>query len=90
MADMHLVTMAIVAINVLFSIKGFNDYNFKNKYLFQIGAIRRGEQVRMISSAFLHANPEHLFVNMLTLYFFANTVIGKLGVFQFVVVFGVI
>ncbi|WP_299685214.1 rhomboid family intramembrane serine protease [uncultured Dokdonia sp.] len=87
MADMHLVTMAIVAINVLFSIKGFNDYNFKNKYLFQIGAIRRGEQVRMISSAFLHANPEHLFVNMLTLYFFANPVISQLSVFQFVVIY---
>ena len=87
MADLHPVTIAIIAINVLFSMKGFNDYSFKSKYLFQIGAIRRGEQVRMISSAFLHANPQHLFVNMLTLYFFANTVIGKLGVFQFVVVY---
>ena len=87
MADLHPVTIAIIAINVLFSMKGFNDYSFKSKYLFQIGAIRRGEQVRMISSAFLHANPQHLFVNMLTLYFFANTIIGKLGVFQFVVVY---
>jgi len=87
MADLHPVTIAIIAMNVLFSMKGFNDYSFKNKYLFQIGAIRRGEQVRMISSAFLHANPPHLFVNMLTLYFFANPVIYRLGVFQFVVVY---
>ena len=87
MGDLHPVTIAIIAVNVLFSIKGFNDYDFKSKYLFQIGAIRRGEQVRMISSAFLHANPQHLFVNMLTLYFFANPVINRLGVFQFVVVY---
>jgi membrane associated rhomboid family serine protease len=87
MGDLHPVTIAIIAVNVLFSIKGFNDYNFKSKYLFQIGAIRRGEQVRMISSAFLHANPQHLFLNMLTLYFFANPVIYELGVFQFVVVY---
>lgn len=87
MADLHPVTIAIIAMNVLFSMKGFNDYSFKNKYLFQVGAIRRGEQIRMISSAFLHANPPHLFVNMLTLYFFANPVIYGLGVFQFVVVY---
>ncbi|WP_299211642.1 rhomboid family intramembrane serine protease [uncultured Dokdonia sp.] len=87
MAGLHPVTIAIIAINVLFSMKGFSDYSFKNKYLFQIGAIRRGEQIRMISSAFLHANPQHLFVNMLTLYFFANPVIYQLGVFQFVIVY---
>lgn len=87
MTDLHPVTIAIIAANVLFSMKGFSDYNFKSKYLFQIGAIRRGEQIRMISSAFLHANPAHLFVNMLTLYFFANSVIFALGVVQFVIVY---
>ena len=87
MGDLHPVTIAIIAINVLFSMKGFNDYSFKNKYLFNVGAIRRGEQVRMVSSAFLHANPQHLFVNMLTLYFFANPVIYQLGIFPFVMVY---
>lgn len=87
MADLHPVTIAIIAINALFSMKGFSDYSFKSKYLFNVGAIRRGEQVRMVSSAFLHANPQHLFVNMLTLYFFANPVIYQLGVFPFVMVY---
>jgi len=81
------ITIAIIAINVLFSMKGFTDFSFKSKYLFNVGAIRRGEQVRMVSSAFLHADFHHLFVNMLTLYFFANTVIVELGVFPFVVVY---
>lgn len=87
MTDLHPVTIVIIVINVLFSMKGFNDYTFKSNYLFNVGAIRRGEQIRMVSSAFLHANPQHLFVNMLTLYFFANPVIYQLGVFPFVIVY---
>jgi len=87
MAGLHPVTIAIIVINVLFSMKGFSDYSFKNKYLFNIGAIRRGEQIRMLSSAFLHANSQHLIFNMLTLYFFANPVIYQLGVFKFILVY---
>lgn len=67
--------------------KGFNDYNFFEKYKFNIGAIRRGEQVRMLSSAFLHANTQHLLFNMLSLFFFANAVIYRLGVLNFVLIY---
>ena len=76
MGDLHPVTLAIIAANVLFSLKGFNDYNFKEKFLFNIGAIRRGERVRMLSSGFLHADLSHLFFNMFTLFIFANVVIS--------------
>ena len=41
---MHLATVAIIAANVLVSMKGFKDYSFFEKYKFNIGAIRRGEQ----------------------------------------------
>lgn len=67
--------------------KGFNDYSFFEKYKFNIGAIRRGEQVRMVSSAFLHANTQHLLFNMLSLFFFANAVIYRLGVLNFVLIY---
>ncbi len=87
MTDLHPVTIAIIAANALFSMKGFNDYTFFEKYKFNIGAIRRGEQVRMVSSAFLHANTQHLLFNMLTLYFFANAVIYTLGVTSFILVY---
>ena len=87
MADLHPVTIAIIVINVLFSMKGFNDYSFFEKYKFNIGGIRRGEQVRIVSSAFLHANVPHLFFNMLTLYFFANPVIFQLGALNFVIIY---
>lgn len=87
MGDLHPATIAIIVINVLFSLKGFNDYNFFEKFKFHIGGIQRGEQVRMVSSAFLHANMQHLLFNMLSLFFFANAVIYRLGVVNFVLIY---
>lgn len=87
MGDLHPVTIGIILANVLFSLKGFKDYSFFEKFKFNIGAIRRGEHVRMVSSAFLHANTQHLLFNMLSLFFFANTVIFKLGVVNFVIIY---
>ncbi len=87
MGDLHPVTIAIILANVLFSMKGFNDYSFFEKFKFNIGGIRRGEQVRVFSSAFLHADTQHLFFNMLTLFFFANPVIYKLGTINFVIIY---
>ena len=87
MWNLHPVTIVIIIANVLFSMKGFNDYSFFEKYKFNIGAIRRGEQVRMVSSAFLHANAQHIIFNMLSLFFFADAVIDTVGVTQFVVIY---
>ena len=60
---------------------------FFRKYDFHIGSIRAGEQIRMFSSAFLHADMQHLFFNMLTLYFFAPVVVGYLGEISFVLIY---
>lgn len=87
MGDLHIVTIVIIAANVILSYKGFGDYNFFNKYKFQVGAIQRGEKVRMFSSGFLHADTQHLLFNMLTLYFFANVVINLLSPFYFLVIY---
>ena len=87
MGDLHPVTIAIIVANVLVSLKGFNDFSFFEKYKFNIGGIRRGEQIRIFSSAFLHANMQHLIFNMLTLFFFANAVIYKLGTVNFVLIY---
>lgn len=87
MWDLHPVTIAIIIANALFSMKGFNDYAFFEKYKFNVGAIRRGEQVRMVSSAFLHANTQHIIFNMLSLFFFANGVIYTVGVVKFIVIY---
>jgi len=73
---MNIVLIIIIAANVVFNLKGFNDPGFFNRYKFQTGAILKGKQYdRMLTSGFLHVDYTHLIFNMLTLYFFANVVI---------------
>jgi membrane associated rhomboid family serine protease len=79
MQDISTVTIIIIIANVIMSFKGFNDPSFFHQYSFRIGDIQRGEKLRFLSSAFLHIDTTHLFVNMLTLYFFADIVIMFLG-----------
>ncbi|MFA9187498.1 rhomboid family intramembrane serine protease [Flavobacterium sp. FBOR7N2.3] len=79
--------IALIIANVLFSYKGFNDYSFFRKYEFHIGSIRSGEQIRMLTSGFLHADMGHLLFNMITLYFFAPVVSGYLGNLLFIVIY---
>ncbi|AXT20468.1 rhomboid family intramembrane serine protease [Flavobacteriaceae bacterium AU392] len=87
MGEISFITIIIIGANVVFSLKGFKDFSFFETYKFNIGGIRRGEQVRMVSSGFLHADEMHLFFNMFTLYFFANEVIDILGQVNFVIIY---
>lgn len=82
-----LVMVIIIAITAFVSFKGFNDPYFVSKYDFHVGRIRSGEQIRMFSSGFLHADLQHLVLNMLTLYFFAPAVTFFLGSFGLVLVY---
>ena len=84
---MNTILIGIIVANVLISYKGFNDLSFFRKYEFHVGSIRSGEQIRMLSSAFLHVDMMHLIFNMLTLWFFAPVVLGWLGNFSFVLVY---
>ena len=89
MQGLNLVTLIIIGINALISFKGFSDRIFFERYKFSVAGIRKGEQIRMVSSAFLHADTGHLFFNMLTLYFFAPVVTGYMGnAYFFVIYFG--
>lgn len=87
MPNFEIATIIIIVANVLFSLKGFNDFDFFEKYKFNIAGIRRGEQIRMLTSGFLHVDFTHLFFNMFTFYFFADVVIKAVGVVQFVIVY---
>ncbi|TPN82443.1 rhomboid family intramembrane serine protease [Aquimarina algicola] len=87
MGNLNVVIISIILINVLVSLKGFNDFSFFEKFKFNIGGIRRGEQIRMLTSAFLHVDMMHLFFNMFTLYFFAPVVTSYLGNIKFLVVY---
>lgn len=84
---MNTVLLIIIALNLLISFKGFNDLSFFRKYEFHIGSIRAGEQIRMFSSAFLHADIGHLFFNMFTLYMFAPVVTNYLNDLSFLLIY---
>lgn len=87
MGGLDLVTIIIIAVNVLFSFKGFKDRAFFEKYKFNSAAVKRGQKLRIISSGFLHVDTAHLFLNMLTLYFFADVVIASLGSISFLLIY---
>ena len=87
MGDLNLITLVIIAANVFVSFKGFNDFYFVEQYKFNVGAINRGEKFRLFSSGFLHANPNHLIMNMIGLYLFADQVVEVIGPAGFLAVY---
>ncbi|MBF0693678.1 MAG: rhomboid family intramembrane serine protease [Flavobacterium sp.] len=84
---MNTALLAIIAANVIFSFRGFKDIAFFRKYEFHVGSIRAGDQIRMFSSAFLHADIAHLVFNMFTLFIFAPVVFSFLGTMSFVMIY---
>jgi len=87
MGNLDLITIVIIAANVIISYKGFGDYTFFETYKFNIGGVQRGEKIRFFSAGFLHVDTQHLLFNMLSLYFFAGSVVDYLGVVGFLAVY---
>lgn len=87
MNNLHIATIAIIAANVLMSLKGFNDTSFFERYKFGIGPIQGGQKERMLTSGFLHVDFSHLLFNMFTLYFFADVVISWFGPGKFLLIY---
>lgn len=89
MGKLDIVTIVVIAANVMISYKGFGDFIFFERYKFQVGHILRGEKFRMFSSGFLHVDVQHLLFNMLTLYFFADVITDLLGRLNFILIYTV-
>ncbi|MDF0717386.1 rhomboid family intramembrane serine protease [Muricauda sp. 334s03] len=87
MLNLHIATIAIMAANVLVSLRGFSNMAFFDRYKFSINAIQAGQRERMVTSGFLHVDISHLFLNMFTLYFFAPVVIGWFGSIKFLIIY---
>ena len=85
--NFNIVIGAIIAANVIFSMRGFKDAAFFQKFKFNIAQIRSGEKVGFLSSGFLHVDVSHLIFNMLTLYFFAPVVAGAMGDVKMAVIY---
>ena len=84
---MNLHTLIIISSNVLVSMRGFKDVAFFERFKFNIRALIAGDYKRLVSSGFLHVDWQHLLFNMFTFYFFANSVVFKLGVFNFYLIY---
>ncbi len=80
-------TIILIIVNAIFTYMGFQDQHLFEKYKFSVGGINRGEYYRMISGAFLHADWNHFFFNMLTLYFFGGYVESYIGTTNFLLVY---
>ena len=85
--QLHIATIILIAANVVISLRGFRDRYFFDRYKFNISAIRSGQRERTITSGFLHVDGSHLFVNMFTLYFFADVVINWFGPTRFLIIY---
>jgi len=84
---MNIILLILIALNVLVSYKAITDSTFFRKYEFHIGSIKSGEQLRMLSSGFLHVDFQHLFFNMFTLYLFAPYVIHNTSALYFLYIY---
>jgi membrane associated rhomboid family serine protease len=84
---MNILLIAMIAINIIISYKGFTDQSFFRKYEFHIGSIRSGEQIRMLTSGFLHVDIAHLAFNMITFYFFAPILFSYLNDLIFIYIY---
>ncbi len=89
MYDLHLATVGIIVLNILVTLRGFNNQAFFERYKFNIAAIQAGQRERTITSGFLHVDIAHLFFNMFTLFFFANVVIIWFGALKFLIIYAV-
>lgn len=69
---MDILTILLIAANVLISYKGFNDPGFFERNLFEVGrVIHNKEYGRLFMSGFLHVDWTHLLFNMFSFYSFS-------------------
>ena len=84
---MNNILLLVIAATGLITYSGLQNAAFFDQYKFHVGAIQSGDKKRLITSGFLHGDWGHFFFNMLTLYFFAPTVIAYFGALQFVILY---
>jgi membrane associated rhomboid family serine protease len=65
-------TLALIAVTVAVSMRGFKHPEFTERYLLDPRAVLGGQWERLATSGFLHAGWAHLFFNMYTLWSFGS------------------
>ena len=82
------VTLSLIVANVLVSLLGFQNRTFFEDNVFWVEPIRKGNQWhRFFTSAFLHVNGAHLFINMYVLWEFGRVLEYNLGAANLVAIY---
>src|ERR1041384_2043998 len=81
-------TVAILVLTSIYSVVGFRNPGFRDKHLFSVWDILAGKQYhRLLTSALLHADWDHLLLNMVSLYLFGRGIEAMLGVGKFLFIY---
>ena len=81
-------TVAIIVLTSICSLLGFRDPAFRERHLFSVREILAGKQYhRLFTSALLHADWNHLLLNMVSLFLFGRGIEWLLGVRQFLLIY---
>lgn len=81
-------SLLLLLTNIGVSFAAFNNPQLMDSLMFDVDRIRRnGEWYRWFTSGFVHGNPPHLLVNMLTLFAFGPSLEGALGTGSFLAIY---
>jgi membrane associated rhomboid family serine protease len=81
-------TIAIIALTVGCSLIGFRDPGFTERFIFSPFEVLAGKQYyRLVTSAFLHADLNHLLMNMISLFLFGRILEEHIGPWQFLLIY---
>ncbi len=76
--------LAILVANIVLSSMVFGNVRLMDRLLFDVGRMRRNKEwYRGVTSAFIHGDPFHLFMNMLALFFFGPIIEYSFGPLSF-------
>lgn len=82
------VTLSILVVTILVSVAAFGRPALAERYLLSTeGVFRRRQYERVVTSGFLHGDPLHLLMNMLSLFFFGPYLEALLGPVNFLLVY---
>lgn len=81
------ITTIILAITAIVTFIGLSNPAFFDKFKFNISSIKAGEQYRMITSGFLHADWFHFAFNMFSFWSFSNFLTREFSTTNFLVIY---
>ncbi len=88
MNTLGIISLLLIAGNIIFSYKGFTNPVFFDAYSFQVEKVLvYKEYKRLVSSGFLHTSWLHLLFNMFSLYAFSGSLEAYLGGFPFLFIY---